>query len=184
VARRAGFSCYTTDYIYLYKGEGRQKAAEGPGPGHLRPKASGDEYRLFDLYNAAVPIQVRTAEGMTLGEWRETRGRGFWLEERREFVLQKQESLVAWLRVSAARGVGCFDIMFGQLDEDGLGWLVNYSLMCLDGKSPIFCVASDFQGQLMGLLEGFGFEEVAQFTKLVREIAIRVEEPSFMPVQA
>lgn len=183
-ARRAGLSSYTTEHIYRYRGETGQRAAEAPEPYLLRPRAGGDEYMLFDLYNAALPLPVRTAEGMTLGEWQETRDRGFWLEQRREFVLQKQGSLVAWLRVNAARAVGSFNIMFHQLDEDGLEWLVNYGLMCLDGKSHIFCVASVFQERLLRLLEELEFDEVAQHTKLVKEIAIRIEEPSFMPVQA
>jgi len=183
-ARRAGFSSYATDYIYRYGGEGGQRAAEVPGPYLLRPRASGDEYVLFDLCSAALPIPVRTAEGMTLREWQETRDRGFWQEQRREFVLEKQGSLVAWLRVNASRGVGCFEIMFHQLDEDGLEWLVNYGLMCLDGKSPIVCVASASQERLLRLLEELEFEKVAQSTKMVKELAIRIEEPSFMPVQA
>ncbi|MBE0415476.1 MAG: hypothetical protein IBX36_02920 [Dehalococcoidia bacterium] len=183
-ARRAGFSCYAKNYLYRYEGEGVCKAAEVPEPYLFRPRSRGDEYGLFDLYNAAVPIPVRTAEGMTLREWQETRGWGSGLEEHREFVLQRQDSLVGWLRVHAARGTGCFEIMFHQLDEDSLEWLVNYALMCLDGKSPICCVASAFQGQLLGLLERLDFEQVAEYSTLVKELALRVSEPFFAPARA
>lgn len=183
-ARRAGFSCYATDYIYRYCGAGGQRGAEATGPYLLRPKARGDEYMLFALYNVALPPPVRTAEGMTLAEWRENRDRGLWLEQRREFVVEKQGSLVAWLRLSAARGMGCFEIICHQLDEGALEWLVNHSLMYLDGKSSILCVAYAFQAPLLRLLQKLEFEEVAQSARLVKELAIRIEEPGFMPVKA
>jgi len=183
-AMRAGFSSYTTEHMYRYSGEGGQMAAEAPEPYVLRPKASGDEYMLFDLHSAALPLPVRTAEGMTMGEWQESRGRGFWLEQRHEFVLEKQGSLVAWLRVNASLRVGSFTIMFHRLDDDGLEWLVNYGLMCLNGKSPIVCVASAYQERLLRLLEETEFEKAAQSIKMVKELAIRIKEPSFMPVQA
>ncbi len=182
--RRAGFSCYTNDYIYRYGGERGQWASEAPKPYLLRPRSRGDEYGLFDLYNAVVPLAVRTAEGMTLEEWQESRDQGSWLEQRKEFVLHKGDSVAGWLRINATRGTGCFEIMFHQLEEDGLEWLVNYGLMCLDGKSPIFCVVSAFQGQLKGLLESLGFEQVAEYAALMKEIAIRVKEPHFIPMQA
>lgn len=183
-ARRAGFSCYATDYIYRYCGAGGQGAAEAPGPYSLRPKSRGDEYMLFALYNVAVPPPVHTAEGMTLAEWRENRDRGSWLEQHREFVLEKHDSVVAWLRVGAARGVGCFEIVFHQLDEDALERLVNYSLTCLDGKSSILCIAYASQEPLLRLLENLDFERLAQCAKLVKEFAIKIEEPGFMPVRA
>jgi len=183
-ARRAGFSCYTMEYIYRYCGAGGQRADEATGPYRLRPKARGDEYMLFALYNVALPPPVRTAEGMTLKEWRETRDRGFWLEQRREFVLEKHGSLVAWLQVSATPRTGCFEIIFHQLDEGTLKWLVNYTLSYLHGKSSAVCVAYASQQPLLRLLENLEFEKVAQSAKLVKELDIRIEEPSLIPVRA
>lgn len=183
-ARRAGFSCYTKDYIYRYDRGVGQRAVESLAPYVLRPRASDDEYRLFELYSAAVPASVRTAEGITLNEWQESRDRGSWLERHREFVLQKQGRLVGWLRINAARGMGCFEILFHPQEQEGLEWLVNRGLMCLDGKSPIFCIVSAFQGQLRALLERLGFQEVAEYSTLLKEIALKVREPSFAPARA
>ena len=183
-ARHVGFSCYGVDYLYRYGGQRGQWAAEAPGPYLLRPRSKGDEYGLFQLYNAAVPLQVRTAEGVTLDDWQECMGRGSWLERRREFVVQRQGNLVGWLRVTTAAGAGCFEIMFHQLDEDVLEWLVNYGSTCLDGKSPVLCVALAFQGQLLGVLQRLGFEQVAEYSTLVKEIAITVREPHLVPMRA
>lgn len=183
-ARRSGFSCYTKECLYRYDGEGKQMTVEMLEPYLLRPRSSGDEYRLFELYSAAVPAPVRTVEGTTLEEWRESRDRGSWLGRRREFVLQKQGSVVGWLQISAVRGMGYFEVIFHPAEQEGLERLVNWGLMCLDGKSPLFCIVSAFQGQLRRLLERLGFQEVAEYCTLVKEIALKVREPSFMPVQA
>jgi hypothetical protein len=70
------------------------------------------------------------------------------------------------------------------LDDDGLEWLVNYALICLDGKSPIFCIAFPFQESVLRLLGRLGFEQIAECSTLVKEIAIKVKEPHLMPIQA
>ena len=182
-ARRTGFSCYARDYLYRCSGKRGQRITEAPEHYLLRAKSRSDEYGLFELYNAAVPLPVRTAVGITLEEWQEGRDQGSWLEQRKEFVLQKQGSMVGWLRVNAVRGTGCFDIMFRQLEEDELERLVNYGLLCLDGRSPIFCVVSAAQGQLKGLLESSGFEQVAEYDALIKESTIRVREPHVIPIR-
>ncbi len=183
-ARNCGFSCYTRYYLYRYDGAGKLGTAETPLAYHLRPRSSADDYRLFELYSATVPAPVRTAEGLTFAEWQESRDRGSWLEHHREFVLQKEESLTGWLRISTAGGAGRFEAMFHPAEEEGLQHLVNWGLVRLDGKPPFFCIVSAFQEQLKRLLEGLGFEESAEYCALVKELAIRVREPSFMPVQA
>lgn len=182
--RHSGFSCYGTDYLCRYGGGEGQWAAEVPEPYLIRPRSIGDEHALFQLYNATVPLQVRTVEGMTLEDWQECSGRNSWPAQHREFVLQKQDNLVGWLRINSAGRAGCFEIMFHQLDDDVLRWLVHYGLKCLRGKSQIFCVALAFQGQLLGLLEMTGFEQVAEYSALSKEIAVSVKEPQVMPIEA
>jgi hypothetical protein len=71
-----------------------------------------------------------------------------------------------------------------NLEGDGLKWLVNYTLKYLDGKSPILCIAPAFQGQLNGVLEDSGFERVAEYNASVREIALKVKQPQFVPMRA
>ncbi len=150
----------------------------------LRPRSSNDDYRLFELYSAAVPALVRTAEGMTFEEWQESRDRGSWPQRHREYVWEKEGRLVGWLRISAAGGMGCFEVMLHPLEQEGLELLVNSALVSLDSKSPLFGITSAFQGQLKSLLPRLEFEEVAQYHALVKELALRVREPSLMPMQA
>lgn len=181
VAMRSGFSSYSADYLYRYTGQGVPKVAESPH--FLRPRSSNDDYRLFELYSAAVPASVRTAEGMTFEEWQESRDRGSWPQRPREYVWEKEGRLMGWLRISAAGGMGCFEVMFHPLVQEGLEYLVNSALISLNSKSSLFGIVSGFQGQLRSLLPTLEFEEVAQYHALVQELALRVREPAFMPAQ-
>lgn len=183
-ARRSGFTSYKTGYLYRYSGEGAQTAPVMSAQYRVRSISRNDDYRLFDLYNAAVPAPVRIAEGMTLKEWQETRERASWPEQHQEFILAEDSHLTGWLQIKATKEIGCFNIMFHQLDNDGLEWLVNYALICLDGKSPIFCVAFAFQGTLLRLLARLGFEQTIECSTLVKEIAIKVSQPQYMPIRA
>lgn len=180
--RRSGFSVYSTDYLYRYEGENKPRIVESPYS--LRPKSSNDDYRLFELYSAAIPTTVRTAEGMTFEEWQESRDRGSWPQRHREYVWEKEGRLVGWLHICAAGGMDCFELMLHPVEGEGLEWLVNHALVSLDSKPPLFCIASAFQGELRSLLSRLEFEEVAQYQALVQELALRVREPSFMPMQA
>jgi len=180
--RRSGFSVYSTDYLYRYEGAGGPIIVESPYS--LRPRSSNDDYRLFELYSAAIPTTVRTAEGMTFEEWQESRDRGSWSQRHREYVWEKEGRLVGWLHICTARGMDCFELMLHPAEGEGLEWLVNHALESLDGKPPLFCIAPAFQGQLRSLLSRLEFEEVAQYQALVKELALRVREPSFMPMQA
>jgi hypothetical protein len=183
-ARRCGFTFYKTAYLYRYNGKGEKRAPMASAQYRVRSIPRNVDNRLFDLYNATVPVHVRIAEGMTLKEWQETREQASWPGKHREFVLGEEDHLAAWLRVETTRGVGCFNIICHRLDDDGLEWLVNYALICLDGKSPIFCIAFPFQESVLRLLGRLGFEQIAECSTLVKEIAIKVKEPHLMPIQA
>ena len=182
-ARRAGFWSYVRGYLYRYNGDRVQRTAAPPEPYGFRHRARGDDYGLFDLYNDTVPQTVRRAEGLTLEEWQGNREQSSWPEQRKEFILYTQDSLVGWLRINASRGHACFRIISRELEDDKLTWLINYALICLNNKSSIFCVVLDFQWQLKRLMEDSGFEPVAEYDNLNKEIAIRTTEPQLVPMQ-
>ena len=181
-AEHGGFeSCVAlVDAKFLYQFKGQRAIEPIPSPYILRQKSSSDDHGLFQLYNAAVPAAARQAEGMTFREWRETRGKG----SRGEFVYEKEGSLVGWLRAIADGGMGRFDIMIHPLEEERLDWLVNRSLVLLNGKSPIFCLIPEFQPRLRRFLTEQDFEEVAEYSTLVKQLAARVRQTQFVPASA
>ena len=183
-ARRAGFSSYNRYFIYRYDGRSMPSLCPPPAGYDIRSRWQGDDWGLYTLYNSAVSLEVRNAEGMTFEEWHDSLECNTWFEHRAEFVVHRDDKLAGWLRTSSTRGKGCFEIIFHQMEGGGLEWLVIYALNCLRGKRPVLCIVSVSQWQLKGILENSGFDNVATFETMVRENIIRVEEPEFVPMRA
>lgn len=183
-ARRSGFAAYKTDYLYRYQGSEVRPTQTISSSYTISNVSKSDRYRLFQLYSTAVPALVRAAEGMTLTEWQETREPASLLRQHREFVVRSDDQAVGWLRVDSASRTGCFSLILGELSAEVIGWLVGYGLGCLDGKSAVFCIACSFQPALVELLEQLGFELTAECDTLLKEIAVKVTQPHFMPMRA
>ena len=183
-ARRSGFAPYKMGAVYRHTATPVRSQTVSSGPYRLRAVSKHDDFQLFDLYRAAVPDQVRAAEGMTIGEWQETRDMPAWPEKHREYVLRNESQVVGWLRVSAAGRTGCFTLMYREEDSDGPRSLVDHALVCLSGHSPLFCIAWAFQGRLLRLLADLGFEHMGECSALVKEMAVKASEPGLMPIQA
>ena len=177
VARRAGFAHYDTQYLCRFEQEGQ--GSPSPSPQALRPRAGSDEYDLFRMYSAAAPPQVRSAEGMTFQEWRQCQNR----DAQREMVCEQNGQLVAWLRIRTDGNAGLFEVMYQPEGADP-EQLLGQGLLHLGARQPLFCLASEFQGQLRQLLLERGFAESGERYCLVKQLAARVHEPQFVPLKA
>jgi hypothetical protein len=177
MAKQAGFNHHLTEFLYRLDDVSQVQSIQ-PSLG-LRPKSSADDHGLFRLYNAATPVQVRRAEGMTLEEWSQSRDR----DASRELVLESGGEISAWLRFRLGGGAGQFDIVT-ELGADESARLVNYSLIALKGRRPIYCLVPEFQQQLQRILEEQGFRQVASYLCLSKQLAVRVHEPQLVPLRA
>ena len=177
IAKRAGFSHYLNEYLYCLKEGSRIKAAESRLV--LQPKSTADEHALFRLYSAAAPHQVRCVEGMTLQEWSQSRDR----DATKELILKKGGEISAWLRIRMGRTAGRFEIV-GELDVEELEELVNYSLAALRRRHPVYCLVPEYQVQLRHILEKRGFYQLAAYSCLSKQLAIRIHEPQLVPLRA
>jgi hypothetical protein len=177
MAKQAGFSHYMTEALY--------RCDEAPGSGRadaglaVRNRSSADEYGLFRLYSAALPVQVRCAEGMIFQEWRENRDR----PAHRELVCEKDGEISSWLRFRFDDLAGQFEVTT-RVQGEQLDQLVEFGLAFLKGKRPVYCVVPTFHMQLQRALEEHGFRLTAEFACLSRQLALRVPEPKMVPLQA
>ena len=178
-AKDIGFAPYMTEYLHFR--ERREGEAASDGTSALfspRRKQVGDDYRLFDLYQKCVPVSIRRVEGMTFKEWQATRERGVGTE----WVFEKGGSLVGWLGVKAGRHAGQFEVMAAP--EGELQQIIECGLMSLDVCRCLYCLAPEFDEGLLRLLEERGFSQVAKYSALAKELAIRERQPGLIPVSA
>lgn len=174
LVKQAGFRQYVVESRYRLQGTLAWGMAAPQG---LRPVLPSDEYSLFRLFTARVPAQVREAEGLTFEEWKEARERC-----RRELVSYGEGGVLSWLRLIEGRRFGEFGALAGR-DEEADS-LVRQAVGLLGGRRPVFCLARDFQTALRIALEESGFEQVAEFSCLVMQLAARIREPRLVPLQA
>jgi hypothetical protein len=116
---------------------------------------------------------------MTLQEWSQIRDK----DATSELVLEKGGEISAWVRIRLGRTAGRFEIVT-DLGADELGQLVNHSLAVLKGRHPMYCLVPEYQQQLRRILEERGFYQVAAYSCLSKQLAVRVHEPQLVPLRA
>ena len=176
MAKQAGFNHYLTELLY------RLDEVHQPVPDslpELRPKLAVDEHALFRLYSTSTPLPVRSAEGMTLQEWCQSRGKS----ADRELVREQAGEITAWLRISYSGAVGRFEICAAPGLND-LGELVDYSVTLLKARRPVYCIVPEYQNQLRRILEERGFYQAGTYACLSKQLAVRVSEPRLVPLRA
>ena len=182
VARRAGFERCTSGELYQL------------GPGfkvprtdlfEARPRVRADEHDLFQLYMAAVPAPVRSAEAMTLEEWAGLfPGRRFWqpsFGSRQQFVWELGTSLVGWLEITFGHRSQFMEILVHPRYEDAVDRLLRYALLQTSPKAAVYAMAREYQPHLASALSRGGFKLVARHDLFVKLLAARVREPRLVP---
>lgn len=176
-ARGAGFIPYVTEFLYEWE-KGKAAGYGEPSSCSTRRKQEEDDYRLFELYEACIPAPIRRVEGMTFKEWQETKDRS----ARKEWIFEREGSLIGWLRVRTSGDIGQFELMANDREE--LEQMVEYSLMSLNGCRYLFCFAPEFQGELTRLLQDRGFGEVKRYSAFIKELTVRAQEPCLVALGA
>lgn len=177
VAKQAGFNNYLTELLYRLD-DIHQSAPPDPLPA-LRPKSSSDEHALFRLFSASAPLQVRSAEGMTLQEWGHSRDR----DANNELVQENAGEITAWLRLRYEGSSGQFEILAVPEIND-LESLVDYALTVLKPRRPVYCLVPEYQQQLKLILEERGFYQAGSYACFSKQLAVRVHEPQLVPLRA
>jgi len=144
----------------------------------FRPRIVNDDYRVFRLYNATTPAEVRLSIGMTLQQWQdaqEPQRKGT-----RELVLEQGDGMKGWVRLDHH---GKWTKVRVTIDTD---WeadpraLVAF-VLAETGSRSVWWEVPEYQGILRLLLERVGFEVAGSYRLMVKLLAARVREPSLAP---
>lgn len=182
-ARQAGYQPYKAELLYW-----RERLALPPGAasaveGAVRSKRPTDDLPLFHLYSAQVPGHIREAEAMTLDEWRAIWKKDLNLPTEEEFVLEKNGSLVGWLRLRSGRHVNSFDVLASNQEPDNLEILLTYCMGKLDYRRPTYCLFAEARDDLRRSLDERGFCLAGEYSCFIRQLAVRVRQPRFVPAR-
>ena len=181
-AHQAGFAPYAEETLYRVPAAQSAPASGVAPPPGLRHRQRHDDQALFRLYNIAIPGEVRRAEALTLREWlaiqpASTRGG-------REWVLESDGQLVAWLRVTRMVRCGWFELLVHPDYQDLVEALVPFCLVQLGPRRIALILVPQFKTRLAWAVQEQGGEEAGLYTALVRRLTVRVRMPRLMPVRA
>ena len=183
VARRAGFERYSESTLHMLPRDFKASRTDGF---EARPRLRVDEQALFQLFLAAVPAPVRTAEALTLEEWAGLhRGSRRWRPtlggSRQQYVWELGTSLIGWAEVTFGQRSQFIELLIHPRYADAADRFVGYALALLSTKAPVYVAARDYQAGLGSALIAAGFREVAQHDLHVKMLAARVREPRLVP---
>lgn len=182
IFRHAGFVAYAQEIVY--------HCAHLPPlpprpPLNLRPQCTRDSWGLQQLYAAATPRAVQTAEGSGQGEWELWRPR--WLSQpwRRGYVWEYAGEIRAALQIRSTSSAHWIRLLYHPDDFRQVDALVTAALMkVLEGSRgrKILWAVRAYEAGLAAVLGECGFVPIAHQTLMVKHCAAWVREPTLHPV--
>ena len=186
IAKQAGFVNYTSETLCTCPSPAAASDIDLPRP---RPRLRQDTQALFQLYNAAVPCRVRSAEAVTLDEWMSLqKGGRLWAPSiggsRQHFVWENGNTVTGWLQLSSGAKSQHLELLVHPSHLEELDAMVEYSLGLLNPRVPAYASARDYQPELLSALERWGFTGVADCLVFSRELTVRVPTRALVPAGA
>lgn len=178
--RRSGFMPYLTET--LMRLPPRPEAPDFPEPpGRTRRTAQHDQ-DLFRLYNHVTPVAVRAVEGMTIEEWKESRDSAAGRSQ--QYVWTDADRLWGWLQVDRDRGRTHLRLQCDADHEGSIRGIAAAALSLVPRRTLAMALVPDYQPAIQRILgQDFGFEPVARYSVLVRQLAVRVAEIEALPAK-
>ena len=185
LARRSGFTPAFSETLLDGYGGPEVSRAAGNAPEGMRPKDSQDDYPLFQLYCASAPAAVRETWGLTFDQWRESReDRAGWFKAngRREWVADiHQGRLAGWLSISRQWVMLDVQLMTHPDHQEPMYRAIEFALAQPGIQRWL---TPDYQENVADRLRYRGFRQVAEYTMLVKPVAVPVSLYGTAPVEA
>ena len=150
----------------------------------LQPVTRGNEFSVYQIYNAVFPFHVRDAEGQTLEHWKQTRNRNWQGRNAGQFLVLHHGQVIGWAGIREQGRVGYFNIMIrpgSPVSFDNVLPLVESRLAHLD---TAMCLSTEFSTSLMVAMESRGYTLVEEYSRAVRKVTARIKRPSLVPIGA
>ena len=169
-ARTAGFMPYATECLMLAPATRAERSEVA-----LRLATNADLHSLFQLYNRAVPQNVRAAEAVTLEEWAATRN-PIGAHDPVQFVGEGEGGVVAWVRTAQRGPAATFDVLIDPSSPEQTSSVAAAVCALFAGGTGVRAFVPSYLESFAYELERRGFERGAEFALLARQLAKPVGE--------
>jgi hypothetical protein len=189
--RAAGYVRYGEETLYLLYGHRTAEADAGREVEPPRPQAPGDTWALHQLYTLTAPKPVQFAEALTSHRW-ELPGQSLvplGTRPRESGLIVEhaghEHEIAIYCRVGQLGRRAWLEFVFEPEARDQLEPVLGSILRSLSPGpgERIYCAVREFQHELGGALEGYGFEAVGVQDLLVRYTTVTARAPALRLVR-
>lgn len=146
----------------------------------LRPQQASDGWGLQKLYTTLAPRAVQNAEGLAQGQWSLTHRR--WGEQGRRFgyVWEVDGEILGALHLRAGKkGYWVRTLLHPDfLDQAEALGLAALRLTAAQPNLPVYFALREFEAGWRSVLPALGFKPLTSQTLAVKQMAVRVHQPS------
>ena len=176
VLRSAGFNVYARERVFRCSSL-RVKGRRCDGT--WRPRRDDDWGEMRRLYRSATPHLVRQAEGGDMRWYDEALPGQLGVRSREEYVLEDGRHLAAYLGLTGGRRGYWLHLLLAESKIGHAAEVVGSGLDLLAGRAerPIYWGVRDYQHWLVEVLQGRGFEPVADRSLMVKHTTVKVKVP-------
>ena len=175
-ASRCGFFAYVSQSLLARRNAATasatvaedQGATSGAG---LRRWARADAYPAFRLYNRWAPERVRRVEAPTFREWRAARERISAARGTRQWVIERDDHIVGWLRTVAGDDLARFELQADPSEPQLLDQLIDAALTRLEKNPTLITLVPAYAAGLRDRLLARGFLQEGEFIVLAKRTA-------------
>lgn len=185
IAKRSGFIAGVSETLLEgYGGNSGGILPSKEGPQGMRPVNPPDEYGLFQLYCASAPAKARETLGLTFDQWQEHRDTGgslFGPAGYKEWVADGSARLAGWLRITRRWVTVDVQTMTHPDHPEALYPAMDYALAQPGIQRWL---VPDYQESVAERLGNRGFRQMAQYTLMVKMVAVPALRYGMAPVEA
>ncbi|CAI8033305.1 hypothetical protein GBAR_LOCUS18784 [Geodia barretti] len=189
LARRSGFVACFSESLLEGAGPGIGNGSASPpkrsnSDDLMRLRLPADNYGLFQLYCASTPVRVRQMLWLTFDQWLDARDADcsrLAAGRHQEWVAEHKDRIIGWVKVTGRGGTSEAEVMAHPDRPDLLFELIDFAL----ARAPrLRWLVPDYQGPVSDRLAARGFRQVADFTMLVKMVAVPAVRYGMATVEA
>jgi len=178
VLRQLGFQPYAQQSIWMLA---HPSIEAGSSMVAFRRQGRRDVWAINQLYSSVTPRHVQQAELRESSSWQLPRANPWLRDRERGWVLGNDQSLTVHVQVRSGPRGHVMHIMLAPHHLAETAAMLRYVLTQLQDDRPVFAILRTYQTELRSALDELNFVERGEQTLLVKHLALRQHQPSFLP---
>ncbi|NJP05563.1 MAG: hypothetical protein HC837_08060 [Chloroflexaceae bacterium] len=174
VFRQIGFHAYTRQIVLQLSGPDWD---QGTTIAPMRNQSRQDAWAVHKLYGATTPRLVQSAEVRTPRAWMISPTHRFQSYRRRAWVLGQHDNLDAYLSLFSGTAGHVVTLLIRPDIRERVTEVLRFGLAQLHDTRPVYLMLSEYQQELLNLVENLGFQPMGDQSMMVKNAVVTIRRP-------